>query len=53
MPALFGMIRTVDDYVKALLHEVAAEYNIAVKSGDAQTAKILEIIHRVILKVFS
>lgn len=53
MPALFGMIKTVNDYVKAILLELEAEYNLAVKAGDTQTARILEIIHRVILKVFS
>lgn len=49
---IFG-VRVLDDYVKAILHELGVEYQAAVKAGDVQTAKILEVMHRVILKVFS
>lgn len=46
-------IPTLQDYVKSILRELGAEYELALKAGDTQTAKILEIIHRVIMKVFS
>lgn len=46
-------LKTVNDYVKAILTELQAEHTIAVRTGEVQLAKVLEVIHRVILKVFS